>query len=176
MRPGPQLCVFIGVARRYPPRMALVRILVDGYSLLHNWPGLAPHRPRHSEAARDALIRRLTHYRDAVGTPVTVFFDGAGRRGPAHRLDPEPAVEVVFSQNGKTADALIERAAHRFTAWGEVLAVTDDLAERDTVTALGGFAASCQDFIRQVNAALGEQAEDIHHHNRRERNRYHRRQ
>ena len=29
--------------------MALVRILVDGYSLLHNWPELAPGQPRHSE-------------------------------------------------------------------------------------------------------------------------------
>ena len=155
--------------------MALVRILVDGYSLLHNWPELAPGRPRHSEAARDALTRRLTHYQDANGTPVTVFFDGAGRRGPAPPHDSEHAVEVLFSRNGKTADAMIERAAHRFAAWGEVLAVTDDHAERDTVTALGGFAASCQEFIRQVNDTLGEQAADIRHHNCGERNRYHRR-
>ena len=155
--------------------MALVRILVDGYSLLHNWPELAPDRPRHSEAARDALIRHLTHYQDAVGTAVTVFFDGAGRRGPAHSQDADHHVEVIFSRNGKTADELIERAAHRFAAWGEVLAVTDDRIERDTVTALGGFASSCEDFIRQVNDTLGEQAEDIHHHNRRERHRYQRR-
>ena len=44
--------------------MALVRILVDGYSLLHNWPELANGRPRHSAAARDELIRRLTLYGD----------------------------------------------------------------------------------------------------------------
>ena len=36
--------------------MSIVRILVDGYSLLHKWPALAPGRPRHTEAARDALI------------------------------------------------------------------------------------------------------------------------
>jgi len=28
--------------------MALVRILVDGYSLLHHWPELAPGRARFS--------------------------------------------------------------------------------------------------------------------------------
>jgi predicted RNA-binding protein with PIN domain len=33
--------------------MALVRILVDGYSLLHGWPELAPGAPRHSERARE---------------------------------------------------------------------------------------------------------------------------
>ena len=58
--------------------MALVRILVDGYSLLHSWPELAEGAPRHSEAARDALIEMLTHYQDACGTPVTVFLTGAG--------------------------------------------------------------------------------------------------
>ena len=58
--------------------MALVRILVDGYSLLHAWPELAPGQARHSAAARAELVQMLTLYRDAIGTPVTVFFDGAG--------------------------------------------------------------------------------------------------
>ena len=62
----------------YSSRMALVRILVDGYSLLHNWPELAPGRPRHSARARDELVDMLTRYHDATGTPITVFFDGAG--------------------------------------------------------------------------------------------------
>ena len=35
--------------------MALVRILVDGFSLLHNWPELAPGKGRHSAAARGEL-------------------------------------------------------------------------------------------------------------------------
>ena len=156
--------------------MALVRILVDGYSLLHNWPELAAGQPRHSEGARDELIRRLTHYQDAVGTPITVFFDGAGRRGPARPHDSTHTVEVLFSRNGQTADQMIERAAHRFAAWGDVLAVTDDRAERDLVVGMDGFASSCRDFIRTVEAALGEQAQDIHHHNRGERQRFQRRQ
>lgn len=165
----------IRVGRRYRAGMALVRILVDGYSLLHDWPELANGHARHSAAARDALIRRLTHYQDAVGTAITIFFDGAGRRGPAPPQDAEHAVEVLFSGNGKTADQMIERAAHRFAAWGEVLAVTDDNTERDTVSALGGFASSCREFIRTVEDALGEQVETVNHYNRRERDHYHRR-
>lgn len=154
--------------------MALVRILVDGYSLLHNWPELAPDQPRHSTAARDALIQQLTHYQDAVGTPITIFFDGTGRRGPASPPEGPSTVEVLYSRAGQTADQMIERAAHRFAAWGEVLAVTDDSAERDTVIALGGFATPCRDFIHQVNAARQEQTETVAGHNRRERHRYHR--
>jgi predicted RNA-binding protein with PIN domain len=156
--------------------MALVRILIDGYSLLHNWPELAPGKARHSAAARNELTRILTLYRDATGIPVTIFFDGsAPARGPAARGVDAAEVEVLFSRAGQTADQMIERAAHRYQPYGEVLAVTDDHAERDTVIALGGLAASCLNFIQTVHNTLAELQDDIKHHNRRERNQFGRR-
>jgi uncharacterized protein len=155
--------------------MALVRILVDGYSLLHNWPGLAPGRARYSAAARDALIRRLTLYQDAVGVPVTIFFDGAGTGRGKPNAAFSGTVEVLYSARGQTADQMIERAVHRFGPYGEVLAVTDDHAERETVGSLGGNAASCRNFIRDVEYALAELGDDIKHHNRRERHTFQRR-
>ena len=42
--------------------MPLIRILVDGYSLLHAWPELARGSARHSAMARDALIASLGEY------------------------------------------------------------------------------------------------------------------
>ena len=155
--------------------MALVRILIDGYSLLHNWPELARGKPRHSAAARDELVRILTLYRDATGTPVTIFFDGSGAaRGPVAIVDAAE-VEVLFSRAGQTADQMIERAAHRYQPYGEVLAVTDDHAERDTVIALGGMASSCLNFIQTIHSTLADLQDDIKHHNRRERNQFGRR-
>lgn len=153
--------------------MALVRILVDGYSLLHAWPQLAPKQPRHSAAARGELIQRLTLYQDAIGTPITIFFDGA--RAPAAKLaaPKKSEVEVLYSRAGQTADQMIERATHRFAPFGEVLAVTNDFAERDIVIGLGGMASSCQHFIFTVEEALAELADDLKHHNRKERHRYH---
>ena len=151
--------------------MALIRILVDGYSLLHSWPELAPGKPRHSAAARDELIHILMLYQDATGTPVTVFFDGSGpKRQP--KQESASSIEVLFSRAGQTADQMIERAAHRFQPYGEVLAVTDDNAERDTVIALGGMASSCWNFIQTIHSTLAEQEDDIKHHNLRERNRF----
>jgi len=154
--------------------MALARILVDGYSLLHNWPELAPGRPRHSARAREELIYMLTRYHDASGTPITVFFDGAG--APPGTPPPEsgPMVEVLFSRAGRTADQMIERAAHRFSAHGEVLVVTDDVAERETVSGFGGLVSSCANFIRQVETALTELQDELRNHNRAERNRFQR--
>ena len=164
--------IFLCPATDYDAFMALVRILVDGYSLLHNWPELARGRPRHSATAREELVRILTQYQDASGTPITIFFDGGGAPAGVPKNESTRSVEVLFSKSGQTADDLIERAAYRFQPYGEVLAVTDDHAERDTVIALGGSASSCLNFISMVEHALQDLAEDVKHYNRSERNRY----
>lgn len=154
--------------------MALVRILVDGYSLLHNWPKLAPGKPRHSAAARDELINILTRYRDAIGTPITIFFDGSGAPVGTPAAVSTPELEVLYSKSGQTADQMIERATHRFAEYGEILAVTDDFAERDTVISLGGSTSSCLSFIQTIECTLADMADHIKHHNRHERHKYQR--
>jgi uncharacterized protein len=156
--------------------MALVRILVDGYSLLHNWPELAPGKPRHSAAARDELVHVLTRYRDATSTPITIFFDGSSPAidGTSETVSTRD-LEILFSRAGQTADEMIERAAYRFRDYGEVLAVTDDSAERDTIVNMGGLASSCENFIRMVESALTGLRDEIKQHNRQERNKFNRR-
>jgi len=134
-----------------------------------------PGRARHSAAAREELIQRLTLYQDAIGTPITIFFDGGGAPAGTPGALSTPDVEVLYSRNGQTADDMIERAAHRFGPYGEVLAVTNDHAERDTVISMGGMASSCRNFIQTVENTLAEMADDIKHHNRQERHRFQRR-
>ena len=145
---------------------------MDGYSLLHSWPELAPGKPRHSLAARDELIYCLTLYRDAVGTPITIVFDGGGAPVGTPKTISTPEFEVLYSRAGQTADDIIERVAHRMRDFGEVLAVTDDHAERETVLAMGGMASSCANFINSVESALGDLNRDLQNYNLRERNRY----
>jgi uncharacterized protein len=152
--------------------MALVRVLVDGYSLLHSWPALAPGQPRYSASAREELIHRLRLYRDAIGTPITVVFDGAGGNPGLATQESTPELEVLYSRAGRTADDDIERAAHRLSAYGEVLVVTDDHAERQTVSAIGGLASSCLSFIQAVESTLAELEDEIKTYNRKERNRF----
>lgn len=152
--------------------MPLVRILVDGYSLLHNWPELAPGKARHSAAARDELIHWLTQYRDAIGTPITIVFDGAGAPVGTPKAHSTPELEILYSRAGQTADDIIERAATRLSAYGEVLVITDDFKERDTVISMGGMASSCLNFIQDIEAALKEQEREIAERNRRERQKF----
>ena len=146
---------------------------MTGIASLHNWPQIAPGKPRHSAAARDELIHRLTLYRDAIGTPITIVFDGANADLRLSAVESTREVEILYTRAvGQTADDVIERAAHRLSAYGEVLAVTDDFAERDTVMSVGGIASSCTNFIHAVEDALAEQTDDIKIFNRSERTRF----
>ena len=154
--------------------MALVRILVDGYSLLHNWPELAPGKPRFSSLAREELINRLTHYHDASGTPITVVFDGARLANDPQAFPSTPKIEILYSRAGQTADQIIERVAHRLSSYGEVLVVTDDFAERDTVLSVGGMTSSCLNFIQTVENALNALQREVENSNQRERAKFNR--
>ncbi len=158
--------------RCYFERVPLLRILVDGYSLLHAWPELAEGRARHSAAAREALIQELTHYHDATGTALTIFFDGAGAPKGTPQTHSTRQVEVLYSRAGQTADQMIERAAYRLSQLGEVMVITNDYAERDTVNSFGGMAQSCENFLRMMGEANRDMAMDLKEHNRRERSRF----
>src|SRR6202034_2606785 len=132
----------------------------------------ARRTPRHSAAARDELIHHLTLYRDAVGTPITIVFDGANADRRLSTVESTSEVEILYSRAGQTADQIIERVTHRLSPYGEVLAVTDDNAERDTVIAMGGMASSCLSFIQAVTDALAEQQDNLKTYNRAERSRF----
>ena len=152
--------------------MGLVRILVDGYSLIHHWKDLAPGKARHSAAARDELVRELTRYNDATGTPITVVFDG-NRPAMGSAIEQSTReVEILYSQAGQTADQIIERAAHRLSAYGEVLVVTEDFAERETVRAVGGMTCGCDNFIRTLEQVGDELKHRVQEKNFQERNRF----
>ena len=152
--------------------MAIVRILVDGYSLLHAWRDLASGEPRHSATARDALIAELTQYADSTHTPITLFFDGSGAPAGTPKPCTPDGLEIIYSTKGKTADDLIERTAHRLKPYGEAIAVTNDFAERDTVISLGGMAQSCEEFIKDIQRVMKDRNHFVKTHNRREANRY----
>lgn len=153
--------------------MALVRILVDGYSLLHGWPQLAPGWPRHSAHAREELIQALTHYQDSTGVPVTVVFDGiSGQIDPEASPGEADVVEVLFSKTGQSADQVIERAAHRLRKHGEVMVVTDDFAESTLVAGMNCSPRSCANFVQELSDALNELERRLRSHNDRESSRF----
>lgn len=144
---------------------APIRILIDGYNLLHQWRDLAPQAPRHTEEAREALISALVQYGDWTEVPITVVFDGTGGRASRAQSEKRHDLEVVFSPKGETADSVIERVTHLLQPYGSPLVVTDDSMQRHTIVALGGATVGCHIFIAQVEEILNRATDAIRWHN-----------
>lgn len=166
--------ISFGSRLKYVAGVSIVRILIDGYSLLHAWPELTAGRPPHAAESRDALVRVLRQYQDSVRTPITVFFDGPNARIGTDEAVSTAHLEILFSKAGQTADSLIERTVQRLQPYGEPLVITNDRAERHTVHAFGAATSDCGNFIREIEAQLNSLQVDVTTHNRNESRRYRR--
>ncbi len=151
----------------------IVRIIVDGYNLLHAWKEIAPKKVRYSEDARQELIKVLTWYSDASISPVTVIFDGrAEGNHPENDKTAPKGLEILYTPSRASADQLIERATILYAKYGQVMAVTNDHAIRDLVIANGGTVCSCENFVLIIQDSCHELNLKLKYHNQDMNNRF----
>ena len=143
-------------------------ILVDGYSVLHAWPRFATRKARRLslQQRREVLLGLLGQYADHSCRRVTVVFDGYAAKHKPEGDEPSRGGEVLFSGRGKTADDLIERLVGESKPGADILVVTSDNMERQTVEAMGAHTTSAEVFEAEVESALHELAGMVRSHSR----------
>lgn len=132
---------------------AILTILVDGYNVIRNTPGMAAAEKLSLEAGREALRAQIVARYRHTPHRVIVVFDGDGPAESVTALRGMTRGRVVFTRRGETADSAIARLAARERQGGaEVVCVSDDLEVRTAVSSLGGSAARVGDLAAQLNA------------------------
>jgi predicted RNA-binding protein with PIN domain len=144
-------------------------VLVDGYSVLHQWPRLQKIAGRSLEVRRSALIALLEGYADHSGHRVTIVFDAYAVKQKPETADRPRGVEIVYSPSGKTADDVIERMVGESEQRRLILVVTSDNVERQVVETLGAQSVSAELFELEVAAELRELERLIREHSHRSR-------
>lgn len=126
-------------------------LLVDGHSMIFQWPELHELQIKRAASAREALIRILNRLQDASDYTIAVVFDG---KGPVTSKEAESSsIQIFYSKDGKTADSIIERLTAKYAAIYDVLVATDDHMERQTVIAFGGTWLSSEMLKKEVESA-----------------------
>jgi len=135
-----------------------VRLIVDGYNVVHAWTSLKRLLSESSlEATRDRLIERLAVLGMISGESVTVVFDAHHSAAMASSEDDVDGVHVVFTRRGHSADRVIERLAYEASNAGDVITVaTSDRFQRDLVRGMGGAVISALELERRVIDAENE--------------------
>ena len=131
-------------------------VLVDGYSVLHQWPRLLKIAGCSLETRRNALIALLEGYADHSGRRVTVVFDAYAVKQKPETASRPRGIEILYSGSGKTADDVIERFVGESTRPSLILVVTSDNLERQLVETLGAQSVSAELFELEVEAELRE--------------------
>lgn len=133
--------------------MGPLLILVDGYNVIKNVPGLAAAERQSLEAGREALVQQIrARYRQ---TPhrVVVVFDGAGDDERVSPITRMPRGQIVFTRSGESADSVIQRRAAQERAGGATVYIcSDDMEVRTGVAAVGGHSVSVRQLAEKLNA------------------------
>ena len=114
-----------------------MKILIDGYNLIHTIPSIAEELDRDLESSRNNLVKLLHTYRSSKKDiyPITIVFDGQKEFSDKRNMPPR-GISITFSR-GETADELIvkmvknERGTYSFKS--EILPkdkVNDYLAKK----------------------------------------------
>ncbi len=126
-------------------------LVVDGHSMIFQWPELRALHAKTTASAREHLARLLTRYQDSSGTHVCVVFDGKGDRSTEEK-NPG-GIQVFYSGSSKTADSVIERIVAAYSAKYEIVVATDDNMERTTVETFGGSWISSEQLALEMRGA-----------------------
>jgi len=113
-----------------------MHIIVDGYNLIRQSPGLLARERISLETGRNALIRSLAELRKIKPHRITVVFDGRGGRSSRETGEMIAGIQVIYSAGGETADEVIKRMAGGEA--GNLLVVTSDREIGNFVNRRGG--------------------------------------
>lgn len=126
-------------------------LIVDGHSMIFQWPELSGKYATQGPGVRAMLVRMLTSLQDSSDWTVAVVFDG---RGVTPSSEAEPGgIKVFYSKTGQTADSIIERLAAKYAPDFDVTVATDDNLEKLTVESFGGVAISSRQLQSEIEAA-----------------------
>lgn len=136
-------------------------LIVDGYNMIGAWPELVLLKKRdRMEDAREALLQRLSNYAKYEGLRVIVVFDAQLVPGITQNYT-KYQLEVVFTEEGETADSYIERVAGELNdRLTQVTVATSDLAEQWVVFSQGALRTSA----RELYKMLEKTEKTIHRH------------
>jgi predicted RNA-binding protein with PIN domain len=134
-------------------------LIVDGHSMIFQWPELARNYASQGASVRETLVRMLTALQDSSAWTVAVVFDGRGVK-PSSESNPG-GIQIFYSKTGQTADSIIERLAAKYAPKFDVTVATDDYLERLTVEAFGAVAISSRQLQSEMQAAENDIQEAI---------------
>lgn len=134
-------------------------VIVDGYNVIFAWDTLRELSEHNIDSARGKLMDILSNYQGYMNCKLIVVFDGYKVKDNKGERFPYDDIEVVYTKEGETADAHIEKLTHEIARKHKVTVVTSDGLEQIVTMGQGAIRMSSRDFkaeVERVNEHLRE--------------------
>ena len=126
-------------------------IFVDGYNVVNSWPNLKQKKDSSFEGARQTLIDKLHNYGVFKACKIVLVFDAHKVIGSLEKKEEvNKNISVVFTKDGETADSYIEKKVNALGRKHEIVVVTSDNLEQQTVFQRGAVRMSSLEFYNEV--------------------------
>lgn len=123
----------------YLGREIMSLLLVDGYNIINNWPEFEVLCRENLDAARAKLADILSEFVPLLWEKIIIVYDAYQVKGKPKVYRENKDIEVVFTGEGQTADAFIERLVVNLREMGEEVEVaSSDYLEQNLVIWKGG--------------------------------------
>ena len=128
-----------------------VHIIIDGYNLIRQSGNLSNLDLQDIQFGRDGLIDMLAAYKKIKAHRITVVFDGTWAPRFSQQRDRQKGIDIVFSHNGESADAVIKKMARREKQ--QALVVSSDREIVRSAISSGAAAISAPEFEDKLTMA-----------------------
>lgn len=125
---------------------------MDGYNIINSWPQLIKLKNFNLELARDKLIEILQNYQGIHSVNVIVVFDAHLSKAKMRTITSEGKVKVVYTKEGETADAVIERMISELPSRSKIIVVTNDWNEQRIILGKGALRMTSRELLHRINA------------------------
>lgn len=125
-------------------------VIVDGYNVIFAWDTLRELSEHNIDSARGKLMDILSNYQGYMNCHLIVVFDGYKVKDNKGERFPYDDIEVVYTKEGETADAHIEKLTHEIARKHKVTVVTSDGLEQIVTMGQGAIRMSSRDFKAEV--------------------------
>lgn len=139
-------------------------VFIDGYNYIFADEELRRTAEKDFSLARDALTRLVCSYSAFRKIKAVIVFDAYKRRGGEGSEERYGDVLVVYTKEGETADAYVERETKRLAADNRVRVVSADADEQRMVLGNGALRVSTKEFsaaLKQLGDELREVMDDL---------------
>ena len=136
-------------------------IFIDGYNIINSWSDLAIGKDETLENSRQRLIEILENYVAMREDKLYLVFDAHLSKGSIEKEEKINNITVVFTKEGETADSYIERKVNLIGRKKEVIVVTNDNLEQQTIFQRGATRMSSIEFNNEVRKSQNSLREEI---------------